>query len=247
MKLGWLYFALCGAFLVVNAVQIMQIRSLADVQSAVAQMAEEYPINQELAVLAKELGRIRASTILPLHVVPVPVWLLLALLQNVAPLRKRYPGFHHVCGYAMFALTLVMVVPVFAMPLLGEEMLAEPEAPFSWTNPATVFTFANASFVFAPWWMFTAWTALQHARRKDFLSHKRWILRFLATGLSVGTMRFLFIAYAATFYPKNGDVLFSGEKQAALYGATMWLGFIINLTICELYLGWQRTSKPKAA
>jgi len=74
-------------------------------------------------------------------------------------------------------------------------------------------------------WFTTTWQAYVTARRKDFVTHRRWMIRSYAITLAVVSVRPMFL-----FGPP------AGLDYEIWYQMVTWLCWVPNLIIAEIYL-----------
>ena len=74
-------------------------------------------------------------------------------------------------------------------------------------------------------WFMTTWQAYATARRKDFVTHRRWMIRSYAITLAVVSVRPMFL-----FGPP------AGLDDATWYQIVTWLCWVPNLIVGEFYV-----------
>lgn len=79
--------------------------------------------------------------------------------------------------------------------------------------------------------------ALYTVRSRDFISHRAWMMRAVATGLGPATQRVIFIPLFLLF----------GEPTDLVIGLVIWIGFGLNLLVVEFLL-WRgrQEAQPRA-
>ncbi len=128
-------------------------------------------------------------------------------------IQKKFAKFHRILGQSYVALVLVVSAP--------SGMVLAFYANGGWM--------VQLSFLLATtlWWYFT-WRGLQTALKKDFVAHRRWMMRSYALAFSAITLR-------ASQLFLNGIDWFPLELQ---YLFVAWESWILNLILVELYLRW---------
>jgi len=128
-------------------------------------------------------------------------------------IQKQYSKFHRIIGKGYVGLVLLLSAP--------SGMILAVHANGGWP--------VQLSFLLATplWWYFT-WQGLQTAMKKNFLAHRKWMLRSYAMAFSAVTLRAsqLFLNYANWVTP---------EYQ---YLVVAWESWILNLLLVEVYLFW---------
>lgn len=90
--------------------------------------------------------------------------------------------------------------------------------------------FSKTSFsIQAILWFYFTWKAFQFAKNKDWKNHQNFMLRSFALTLSAISLRILKWGIVSTLAPPPMDT----------YKVVSWLGWILNLTIVEIYI-WKK-------
>ncbi len=156
-----------------------------------------------------------------LHVVPGVLFMVLGPLQLLRGLRSRFPLVHRWSG---------RVLLVTGIPLAGSALYIVWLAPGAgWRETAVVTVFALVFVVSGA----MGWTAI---RRGDRGRHREWMIRFLAAGLAISTVRLVavLIAIAAT--------RISVESAFVL---SMVVGWVMTLGLAEAWIrATRRQSRP---
>jgi len=105
-------------------------------------------------------------------------------LQFVQRLRSAYPLIHRLTGYLFLLSSLVLICSGigFTYPFTNSSY-----AGFSWDLFVFILAFIQ---------LLTGIMALLAARRKNFRTHREWMIRHLATGYSIPLIRFFALALA---------------------------------------------------
>jgi uncharacterized membrane protein len=164
-----------------------------------------------------------ANPALIVHVAGAATALLLGPLQFFGVIRRRWPRWHRRIG------------TVYVLGCLVGGLAGLALALGSTSGPI-----ASAGFgALAVAWLIATATAWRFARARDFVRHRRWMIRSFALALAAVTLRiYLPIAQIAQL-----DFHVS-------YVAISFLCWVPNLIAAELYLAlWAplRTSRPLAA
>lgn len=148
----------------------------------------------------------------PLHFSIAGFALLLAPVQLSSTLRRRLPALHRLCGWLYVGSILVGSISGFSLALHAQGGVA-----------------SRASFVL----MSLLWPALTamgiwRAIAGDIVGHRRWMCRSVALTYSAVTLRLILgVGFGALHLP-----------FIPVYIAAAWLGWSINLAVCELLLRW---------
>ena len=150
-----------------------------------------------------------ASPWLQVHVAGAATALLVGALQFIAPLRRRLPPIHHWTGriYAMGCLIGGAAGLILSLGSTGGPI-------------------AGVGFgLLAAIWIATTTLGWRAALRRDFVSHRRWMIRSWALTLAAVTLR-IYLPLAVMNRLPMPDA----------YIAISFLCWLPNLLIAELYL-----------
>lgn len=162
----------------------------------------------------------------PVHFFLGGLALVLAPLQLSAGLRRRVPALHRLSGWLYAGSVLIGSISAFSLALN-----AQGGAP------------SRVSFVImALLWPCLTAIGIQRAIVGDTASHRRWMCRSVALTYSAVTLRLVLGIGSGTL----------GLPFVPVYIAAAWLGWTINLAVCELILGWpairaRRSASPVTA
>lgn len=145
------------------------------------------------------------------HIVSGAVVLLLAPLQFLAAIRRRWPALHRWTG----RITLLA-----ALPAGVTGWVLQASSPYGGPVAGSAIAIAGLLFLGA------GLRAYQAIRRRDFVKHRQWMIRLLAVGLGVGTVRVVAIPL----------ILVTGRRPIELMGITFWLGFAIPILVGEWWI-----------
>ena len=152
-----------------------------------------------------------------LHIVPGMIFLILGPLQFISTIRTRWPHIHRWSGRIFIAaglLTAIMAITVnLVFPPVGGLF-----------KSLAVYIFSVAQIV-------ALVIALRAILRRDIVLHRAWMIRSLAIGLSVSTMRIFFIPVYFMY----------GLPSDFVIGLGMWIGFVVNIIVAELILYRERS------
>ena len=148
----------------------------------------------------------------PLHFFIAALALLLGPVQLSARLRRRQPAVHRFLGWLYTVSVLVGSIAGFSLALNAQGGL--------WSRTAFV--------LLALLWPVVTAIGIWHAIAGDLASHRRWMCRSVALTYSAVTLRLILgVGVAALHLP-----------FVPVYIASAWLGWSINLAVCELLLRW---------
>ena len=145
------------------------------------------------------------------HIIPGSVFLGLAPLQFVPGLRDNHLALHRWSG----RLLLLTAIPT---GLTG--MLLQLRSPYGGPLALSAILLAAGLFLGA------AGLAYQAIRRRDTERHREWMIRMLAVGLGVATVRLV----AAPL------ILVTGQRPLELMGVAFWLGFALPVAGGEWWI-----------
>lgn len=147
-----------------------------------------------------------------LHMVPGLVFVCAAPLQFLPAIRRRWPALHRGLGRVLLVLGLVSGVYAIALAL------ALPA--FGGVGTLTATLLFGAVFLFS---LVRAWFAI---RARQVAAHRRWMIRAVALGFGVATIRAL-VGLSQAFT----DVPFE-----AAFPWAFWAGLGINAAAAEAWL-----------
>ncbi len=162
------------------------------------------------------------SIIVNSHALLGGVYLLLAPLQFSQKFRSRFLGFHRISGRVLITLGLIVGCSALFMGIV---------IPYSGFAEQLIIGFFGALFLAS---LLVSYVAI---RRKDVSQHREWMIRAFAIGLSIATMRLIFVP---------GLLLFSlSRQQTEIWSIVSFaLAFIIHCLVAEL---WIRKTNNSAA
>lgn len=154
-------------------------------------------------------------TLTNLHVIPGIVYIALAPLQFLSPIRQRYPKLHRWSGRLLATIGLMLGVAGLFIALI-----------FPYSGVAEQIVVGG----FAVFFLFSIVKGFQCAWVKQFAKHREWMMRAFAIGLSIVTMRLIFISIlAAINEPAHADaelysiVSFTMAFFVHSLGAELWI------------------------
>src|SRR5687767_266567 len=151
------------------------------------------------------------------HIVPGSVFLALAPLQFMRGLRENHPGLHRWSGRLLL---------LTALPTGVTGILLQLRSPYGGALALSSILVAGSLFLGA------AIIGYQAIRRGDRERHREWMIRMLAVGLGVGTVRVIAVPL----------VLLTGQRPLELMGVAFWLGFALPVALGEW---WIRATRPQ--
>ena len=156
-------------------------------------------------------------TITNLHVLPGLIYLALAPVQFLSSVREKYPRYHRLIG---------RLLAVIGVVLGSTAMFISLVFPYSGLAEQIIVTGFGVFFVVS------IAKGVQCARARQFARHREWMMRAFSIGLSIVTMRLIFIPMLiATGGPTRDDAeLFSIVSFAIAFlihaiGAELWIRY----------------------
>jgi uncharacterized membrane protein len=168
-------------------------------------------------------GFLRFPTIVALHVVLGGVYLAFAPFQFVKRIRSRHPDYHRRAGRLLVAVGLVVGVTALFMGLV---------IPFSgWPERVVIGLFGG-------WFLIALVKGFIYIRARRVDLHREWMIRAFAIGLSVATMRLIFVpALIVATAPTDSQI-------ASLSVVSFSAAFVAHAAVAEL---WIRATRPGSA
>lgn len=161
------------------------------------------------------------ATLTWVHIIPGSVFLGLVPLQFVRGLRENHPVLHRWSG---------RVLLLAAIPTGLTGIMLQLRSPYGGALALSGILLAGSLF------LGSAVLAYRAIRLGDRERHREWMIRMLAVGLGVGTVRVI----AAPL------ILLTGQRPLELMGVAFWLGFALPVAAAEWWIRSTR-SLPRAA
>jgi uncharacterized membrane protein len=150
------------------------------------------------------------------HILPGMLFMVLGPFQFIKRLRARYPRFHRWNGRIFLLASLVLGVAGLAMATGG--------TIGGWDEKAAI-------FVFGSFFLLALAKAFQQVLRRNFASHREWMIRGYAVGLAVAAIR----PIMATFFATAALRGHTPEPQH-FFGTAFWIGFILAALTAEIWI-----------
>lgn len=163
-------------------------------------------------------GFARHPVITLIHILPGAVFMVLAPLQFLPRLRARYPRFHRRSGRVLLACGYIIGVTALVMPFVM--------TPIGGVNEAAGVLLFAVYFLTA---LSKAWWHIVHRRTA---LHREWMIRVLAIGLAVATIRPIIGLFFA----------FSRLSPHLFFGTAFWIGFTLHAIAAEVWINSTRKS-----
>ena len=151
---------------------------------------------------------------------------MLALLQLVSALRRRYPTLHRYSGRAAVLCGLTAAISGALVPFA-----LIPPRPFVERLYIVLFFTGVALFLLL---------GFRAARRHDYASHRAWMIRAVASAGGVVTQRIVFPILIITFGFRSASAFWME------FVAAFALGWGINLALAEVWLRWKPSGQVQA-
>ena len=167
-------------------------------------------------------NRLAPTGALVVHIACAATALLIGPFQFIGAIRARWPRWHRRLGTAYVGLCLVGGLAALGLALGAA------------TGPITTAGFGSLAIG----WLFCTTNAWRFARARDFVRHRRWMIRSFALTLAAVTLRL----YLPVIFLAHLDF-------NASYRAISFLCWAPNLAVAEIYLArtsMLRTSLPLA-
>jgi uncharacterized membrane protein len=171
-------------------------------------------------------GFLEYPAIVAVHVVLGGVYLALAPFQFVKRIRSRHPGYHRWVGRMLVSIGLVVGATALFMGLV---------IPFSGWGERVIIGLFGGLFLLA------LGKGFVHIRAGQVALHREWMIRAFAIGLSIATMRLIFVpALLVVADPTDGQI-------ALLSVASFAAAFVAHTSVAELWIRLTRMSRTDAA
>jgi len=169
----------------------------------------------DIAEVDDKFGKYRVITWL--HVVPGGIFLLLAPIQFLPPVRNRFLGFHRWLG---------RILLVAALASGGAGLF------FGFFFPLGGFNESIPIAIFGGLLFFSAIRAYIAIRNGQVRIHREWMIRAFAVALAISTVRVVIMAF---------DIARIGvDEPRAMFVISIWSGWLITLAIAEFWIRYTR-------
>jgi uncharacterized membrane protein len=160
------------------------------------------------------------------HIIPGLIFITLGPLQFVRALRIRRPGLHRWMG---------RLVLVSGMIIGCTALVMSPQMAIGGANETA------ATIFFAILFLFALVKAFLSVRQGNVALHREWMIRMLAIGLAVATVR----PIVGVFFATRSITHLTPHD---FFGIAFWLGFTIHLIAAEIWINYTRLgSAPRNA
>jgi uncharacterized membrane protein len=164
-----------------------------------------------------DTGYARQVALTLLHVLPAFLFVTLGPFQFIAKIRNKYRAFHRWSGRVYILSSALLGISALILSLVvGFGGLIETVAVLFYT---TIFLVSLAFAVY-------------RISRHQVAAHREWMIRVFSLGLSVVTMRLIFVMFKA----------FIDHEQPTFFGITLWLAFSLHLVLAEIWINITRPS-----
>jgi uncharacterized membrane protein len=171
-------------------------------------------------------GFLEYPAIVAVHVMLGGFYLALAPFQFVKRIRSRHPGYHRWVGRMLVSIGLVVGATALFMGLV---------IPFSGWGERVIIGLFGGLFLLA------LGKGFVHIRAGQVALHREWMIRAFAIGLSIATMRLIFV-------PALLVVADPTDAQIALLSVTSFAAaFVAHTSAAELWIRLTRMSRTDAA
>jgi len=163
-----------------------------------------------------------AGMAVPAHFFGAGLALLLVPLQASGRVRRRMPTLHRIGGG-------LSVGGILVAGLGGLVMATQAHRGWLTGVPFTLLALT---------WLTTVGLGVHHAIRRDFIAHRRWMLRCMALTTAAITLRIMLAGGLAMQLPFDAVYIFAA-----------WGSWLVNLALCEAWLRWPawRARRPAIA
>ena len=160
-------------------------------------------------------GFVDYPNITVLHVIPGAIYLALAPFQFSATLRKKSLLYHRWSGRLLTAIGLIVGAAALFLGIV---------VPFSGASEQLVIGFFGVLF------LFSIVRGFLYIRSKQIALHREWMMRAFAIGLSIATMRLIFIpALIIVGNPTRQDT-----ELLSIMAFT--IAFVLHCSIAEIWI-----------
>lgn len=161
-------------------------------------------------------------TVTSLHVIPGLIYLALAPLQFAGPIRERFRTYHRWSGRLLASIGLIMGAAALFISLVF---------PYSGIAEQIIVS------AFSLFFLFSIIRGFQSARSRRYAEHREWMLRAFAIGLSIVTMRLIFIPILVAVGNPTREI-------AEFYSIVSFtIAFCVHSLFAELWIRFTRKTR----
>lgn len=177
----------------------------------------------ELAMVDTKFATHRLLTLW--HVLPGGIFLLFAPLQFSTRIRKRYIRFHRWSGRLLLPAVVATTLPGLYFGIL---------IPYGGLSEAVAIAASGGLLVIAVCRGFLA------IRRRQVARHREWMIRVFALAIAISTVRVVAVPLDVALTP-------AGFRPPTLFALSVWAGWIITLSVAELWIRYTRPGRAFVA
>jgi uncharacterized membrane protein len=166
----------------------------------------------------EEAGFARRPFLTLAHIIPGLIFIALGPLQFVRTMRIRRPGLHRWAGRMVLVSGLIISCTALVM---------SPQMAIGGANETA------ATIFFAILFLFSLVKAFLAIRQGKAALHREWMIRMLAIGLAVATVR----PIVGVFFATRSITHLTPHD---FFGIAFWLGFTIHLIAAEVWINYTR-------
>lgn len=170
-------------------------------------------------------GFLEYPNLVKMHAALGAVYLALAPLQFLTPVRSRWLSFHRITGRVLTAIGLAIGLSAIFIGLV---------IPFSGLSEQVIISIFGAFYVVA---LVKGFLCI---RRREIAKHREWMIRAFSIGLSIATMRLVFI-------PALIIVGADDATARTLSIISFSVAFSVHTLVAELWIRRSRKRPPIAA
>ena len=160
-------------------------------------------------------GFIEYPNITLLHVIPGAIYLSFAPFQFLKKIRSKWIGYHRWAGRILLSIGLLLGIAALFLGLV---------VPYSGLSEQLIIG------VFGTFFLVSLIKGFGHIRAGQMELHREWMIRAFAIGLSIATMRLIFIP--ALIIVGNPSI-----EQAQLFSIVSFsLAFILHCSFAEYWI-----------
>jgi uncharacterized membrane protein YozB (DUF420 family) len=160
------------------------------------------------------------------HFASAFLFAVLAIMQLLSGLRRRFPSLHRYSGRVAVVCGLIAAVTGAFIPFA-----VVPPRPLLERLYIVIYFTGVASFLLL---------GFRAARRHDYALHRVWMIRAVASAGAVMTQRIVFPILGITFGIRSETAFWIG------FVAAFALGWAINLALAEVWLRWKPSISTQA-
>ncbi len=158
-----------------------------------------------------------------LHTIPGALFMILAPMQFIPAIRRKYPIYHRWAGRVVLLSCLILGISASIILFTFPYTSFDPNLSNLSEQIPDIF--------FGTFFLLFAALGYYNIRKGNIEKHRRYMIRVFAIGLGISLFRILMVVTAI-----------AGTNPLELIGIYFWLGFAITWILAEIYIKFRKVT-----